>query len=303
MGVSDAPGAIQDALAAMPIENAARIIFLPLPFTPDDPTRYDDEVLAAAEKSHGDKFAFLGGGGSLNVMIQESMHSQDAGPEVQRKFRERAEEIIRGGALGFGEMTSEHFATSPSAYYEHAPADHPLFLLLADISAEHGGAPIDLHMEAVPRDISLPEKMKAFRNPSHIPEDISALERLLDHNPRAKVVWAHAGSDFSGYRTVELNRKLLKAHANLYMEIKIDPLEPGENSPLAGGGSGAIKPEWEKLFEDFPDRFVIGTDQHYRRPEKGPQRWQAVVSLFNQLPAGLRRKIGIENPTRIYNLK
>ena len=67
--------------------------------------------------------------------------------------------------------------------------------------------------------------------------------------------------------------------------------------------SGPIRPEWRKLFEDFPDRFVIGTDQHYPQPEKGPQRWQAVVLLFNQLPADLRQKIGIDNPTRIYNLK
>ncbi len=299
----DAAGSIQDALRAKPVENVARIIFLPSPFTPDDPTRFDDEVLIAAEKGHHDKFSFLGGGGTLNVMIQESMHSKDAGPAVQKKFKERAEEIMRQGASGFGEMASEHFATTPSAYYEHAPADHPLFLLLADISAEHGGAPIDLHMEAVPKDISLPREMKAFRNPPQIPEDISAFERLLAHNPRARIVWAHAGSDFSGYRTVDLNRRLLRAHPNLYMEIKIDPSDIGENSPLTGGATGSIKPEWRKLFEDFPDRFVIGTDQHYREPEKGPQRWQAVVLLFNQLPADLRQKIGIDNPKRIYNLK
>jgi predicted TIM-barrel fold metal-dependent hydrolase len=303
MGAKEADASIEDALRAMPVENAAKIIFLPLPFTPGDPARFDDEVLIEAEKNHRDKFAFLGGGGTLNVMIQESMRSGNAGPEVQKKFRERAEEIMRQGAVGFGEMTSEHFATSPTAYYEHAPADHPLFLILADISAEHGGAPIDLHMEAVPQPIPLPDEMKAFRNPPQIPENISAFERLLRHNPRARIVWAHAGSDFSGYRTVDLNRRLLKAHPNLFMEIKIDPLEPGKNSPLANGASGPIRPEWRKLFEDFPDRFVIGTDQHYPQPEKGPQRWQAVVLLFNQLPADLRREIGIDNPTRIYNLK
>src|SRR5690348_18072354 len=34
----DTSGSIQAALKAMPSENAARIIFLPSPFTPDDPT-------------------------------------------------------------------------------------------------------------------------------------------------------------------------------------------------------------------------------------------------------------------------
>jgi predicted TIM-barrel fold metal-dependent hydrolase len=87
------------------------------------------------------------------------------------------------------------------------------------------------------------------------------------------------------------------------MEIKVDPVDVGKNSILVNGGRGAIKPEWLKLFQEFPDRFVIGTDQHYPEPGKGPQRWQAAVLLFNQLPADLRRKIGLENPTRIYRLR
>ena len=109
----------------MGAENAAKMIFLPSPFTPDDPARFDDEVLIAAEKDHRDQFAFLGGGGSLNVMLQQAVHAQQAGPEVQKKFKERAEQIVRQGASGFGEMTTEHFATTPGSYYEYAPTDHP----------------------------------------------------------------------------------------------------------------------------------------------------------------------------------
>lgn len=82
----------------------------------------------------------------------------------------------------------------------------------------------------------------------------------------------------------------------------MDPVDTGKSSPLANGASGAIKPEWLKLFSDFPDRFLIGTDQHY--PESsGPQRWQAAVLLFNQLPAAVQQKIGTENAVRIYHLK
>ena len=42
------------------------------------------------------------------------------------------------------------------------------------------------------------------------------------------------------------------------MEIKIDPALAGKDPILTNSGSGTIKPEWLKLFEDFPDRFVIG---------------------------------------------
>jgi predicted TIM-barrel fold metal-dependent hydrolase len=299
----DTAGSVQAALQAMEAENAAKMIFLPSPFTPDDPTRFDDEVLIAAEKNHRDKLAFLGGGGTLNVMLQEAVRSKNAGPEIQKKFKERAEEIVRQGASGFGEMTTEHFATTPSSYYEYAPADHPLLLLLADISAEHGGLPIDLHMEAVSKGMPLPSGLKSPPNPPQVHENIEAFERLLSHNPRAKILWAHEGWDNTGYRTVELSRRLLQAHPNLYMEIKVDPVEIGKTPPLANGGSEVLKPEWLKLFRDFPDRFVIGTDQHYPQPAAGPQRWQSAVLVFNQLPADLRQKIGIDNPTRLYHLK
>ena len=120
----------------------------------------------------------------------------------------------------------------------------------------------------------------------------------MAHNPRAKIIWAHAGSDNTGDRTVELCRRMLQAHTNLYMEIKTDPQSPGKNYPLASDGK--IKPDWLKLFEDFPDRFIIGSDQHYPPPKSPIQRWQTVVLLFNQLPADVRRKIGTENVDHIY---
>ncbi len=36
---------VEAALRAMPAENAVRIVFLPPPFTADDPARYDAELL------------------------------------------------------------------------------------------------------------------------------------------------------------------------------------------------------------------------------------------------------------------
>jgi predicted TIM-barrel fold metal-dependent hydrolase len=294
-----AEASIQAARQAMKSENAAKILFLPAPYTAEDAARVDSEVIAAAEKKSPGVFAFLGGGGTLNATIQEAMRSGNAGGEVQRKFRERAEEIVRQGAVGFGEMTAEHFAGGTP--YQYAPADHPLFLLLADIAAQHRVV-IDLHMEAVPQTMKLPSDLKSPPNRSELHDNIAAFERLLAHNPRASLVWAHAGSDNTGYRTPELCRRLLGAHANLYMQIKVDPLSPGKNYPL-DAASGRIKPEWLQLFRDFPDRFVIGSDQHYLMPPTGPQRWQEAVLLLNQLPGDLRRKIGTENAQRIYRLQ
>jgi hypothetical protein len=203
---------VQAALRAMTAENAAKIVFMPPPFTADDPSRYDAEIILAAVKGHADKLAVLGGGGTLNAMIQQSARSGDAGPEVRRKFKERAEELLRLGAVGFGEHTAEHFQGATP--YQSAPPDHPLFLLLADVAAEHG-VPMVSHMEAVPQTMPLPTPLKSPPHPAQLRANIEAFGRLLAHNPRARIVWAHAGWDNTGYRTPEFCYRLLRKHPNL----------------------------------------------------------------------------------------
>jgi predicted TIM-barrel fold metal-dependent hydrolase len=291
----DPAGSVRSAMAALGRENAAMIVFQISPDTFGHPGRYDSEIILAEVKKHPGKLALTGGGGSLNAMIMKSVATGDAGPEVQKKFKTRAEELLREGVIGFGEMTAEHFdGFTP---YQSAPPDHPLFLLLADLAAEHH-VPIDLHMEAVPQDMPLPAGLKSPPNAPRLHPNIGAFERFLSHNPGAKIIWAHLGSDFTGYRTVELDRRLLQAHPNLYMEIKVDPGAPGLNYPLAADGK--IKPEWLKLFTDFPDRFVIGSDQHYPMPNDADKRWQETILLFNELPVEVRKKIGTENIASIY---
>ena len=292
------------AVQSMPIENIAKYLFLPSPFDEAGPASFDIEFIQETAKKYEGKIAVSGGGGTLNPMIEEAAHAGKVSPELEKKFRDRAEAISRRGAVGIGELTAEHRPSASTPSYQSVSPDNPLFILLTDIAAAHN-LPITLHMEAVSKTMPIPESwhVKNPPNPAQLPENITAFERLLSHNPRAKIVWAHAGWDNTGARTPELSRRLLQAHPNLYMELKIDPMNAGLNSPLTGGATGTIKPEWLKLFQDFPDRFVIGSDQHYPMPKDPAQRWQAVVVMFNQLPPDLRRRIGTENAIRLYNLK
>src|SRR5713101_8266138 len=297
----DPEGAVQLLLRAMDGLNGAKAFIQTEPYGPDNPARWDAEMIPPAVKKHPDKLIVLGGGGTLNPMILESWRTHDSGPEVKRKFRERAEELLREGVSGFGELSTEHLSLpqSPVKDYEYAPADSPLMLLLADIAAEHN-VPIDLHMEALPQTIPTPAEYGP-PNPPELHGNIAPFERLLAHNPRAKIIWAHAGSDNIGYRTPELSRRLLKAHANLYMEIKFDPGFPGKDPPIV---DGKLKPEWLKLFSDFPDKFIVGSDQHFDPPATAPlARAQQNALLLNQLPLDLRKKIATENALRIYSTK
>jgi predicted TIM-barrel fold metal-dependent hydrolase len=289
------------AVGTMNGDNRAKYLMLPSPFDDGDPRAFDIELLQKVSKKYGNRIAILGGGGTLNPMIVQAVRAGQTTPDLEKRFKDRAEAIVRLGAIGFGELTAEHRPSASTPSFQSAPPDHPLLLDLADIAASHN-MPFVLHMEAVDKDMPLPEswRMKGLPAPAMLKANIAGFERLVSHNPRARIIWAHGGWDNTGVRTPQLMRRLLGAHPNLYCEIKIDPLNPGLNSPLDGGATGRLKPEWLKLFQDFPDRFVIGSDQHYPMPENQPQRWQAAVTMFNQLPADLRQKIGVDNVARIY---
>jgi hypothetical protein len=115
----------------------------------------------------------------------------------------------------------------------------------------------------------MPAEYKA-PNPPELHANIAPLERLLSHNQRAKIIWAHAGADNLGYRTPELSRRLLQAHPNLYMEIKYDPNFPGKDPPIV---NGKLKPEWFKSFPISPTALSSAVTSTTIRPR--PRPWRA----------------------------
>jgi len=213
--------------------------------------------------------------------------------------------ILAAGAAGFGEMSAEHFSFEAAHPYQSVAADHPLLLLLADIAAEQQ-VPIDIHMEALTEDMPMPknDRLAAGNNPARLSANIPAFERLLAHNPQAKVIWAHAGWDNTGKRTVQLCDRLLEKHPNLYMSIKLGKGAVEENNPWSE--SGEIKKEWLALLKKYSDRFVIGTDQFYvsaRMPVKKERRVDTMRRFIDALPPDLAKKVAIDNPKALFKIQ
>src|SRR5215472_8094970 len=167
----DPAGSVRAAVAALGRENAAMIVFQISPDTFEHPGRYDSEVILAEAKKYPGKLALTGGGGTLNAMIMQAAATGDVGPDVRQKFKARAPELLSEGAVGFGEMTAEHFdGYTP---YQTVHPDHPLYLLLSDLAADHD-VPIDIHMEAVPQDMPLPPDLKSPPNAAQLHANIDA---------------------------------------------------------------------------------------------------------------------------------
>ncbi len=90
----------------------------------------------------------------------------------------------------------------------------------------------------------------------HAHSDADAVERIFATDPDARVLWAH-----SGFTGVEEIRRMLSSYPNLWADLAFRS-EHARN--------GVVDPEWRALFEEFPDRFMPGTDTFT------PERWYYV---------------------------
>ncbi|MBI2992451.1 MAG: amidohydrolase family protein, partial [Deltaproteobacteria bacterium] len=311
-GGRDYDGAVEAALAAMEEAGIRKMVLMPPPQVSGMPGNHDYDHFVEIVKRYPARLAFLGGGGSLNPMLQEAGQSREVAHGLRRAFEEKANEILRYGAAGFGEITAHHLSHMPGHPYESAPADHPLLFLLADIAAR-GDAVIDFHFDVVAEEMKAPEWLLSPPNPQLFSANLAAFEHLLAHNRKAKIVWAHAGSDMLGFWTTDLSRRLLTKYPNLYMSLRMAPGRTPQNHPMERGGR--IRPEWMRLLQDYPDRFVIGGDQFFTSPslrgqgpgitfsQRAPIVRERTRAFLTTLPPELYRTIAVENATRLYKLK
>ncbi|MBI3097322.1 MAG: amidohydrolase family protein [Planctomycetes bacterium] len=310
VGASDYEAAAARLIEMMDRARVTKVIILPPPSAKNLGAKGAGdyrEFIDLIAKYPG-RLSFVGGGSLLNGMIQETA-AEAVTEKVRQEFRRRAEEILGKGAKGFGEMTALHLSEGEGHPFEEVAPDHPLFLLLADIAAEKD-VPIDFHMDAVAEDMDLPSRLSVLGtgNPKRLKGNLAAFERLLAHNGKARIVWQHAGSDPVGGMTVDLLRRLLKSHPNLFVALRSpNPRAMPENPRLLNtpvDETGKIRADWLSLFTEFPDRFMIGSDTFVsdgrddrRSPFEGAWRFP------EKLPADVAKRVAGGNAARVYGIE
>lgn len=307
----DFASAVTTAIREMDEAGIALAIVMPPPQV-DAQDRYDHAEFASAVGRHRDRFAFMGGGGSLNAMLHRHADPARITDAVKAEFAATAGKIIDAGAVGFGEIAALHMSAVQGHPFESVPADHPLLLLLADIAARRD-VPIDLHMDAAEGEVATPPFFKVPPNPPRLADTVGGLERLLRHNAKARIVWAHGGSDPIGGMSPKTIGRLMDAHANLFISLRIVGMQAAnmKHKALAGG---QLDPDWRALLARHPDRFVIGTDSFMvaatmrgsgpgtQFGERNTPKLQATMHFLSLLPPDVVRKISSENAVRIYRL-
>lgn len=271
-------------------------------------TGHDYKNILDVVKQYPSRFYLCIGGDIMNPILQATKPDKVT-EELKKDFEMKARKLVELGTKGFGEMMGLHVSMANDHSFQYASPDHPLYFLLSDIAAENN-LPIDIHTEAVLEEMPTPQRLKDWsdKNPDKLPATIPQLEKLLSHNRKTNIVWQHIGWDNTGNMTVELLSRLLTDHPNLFLALKIEEVN-SRRKPMPNrfvDEKMKINPAWLDLIKKFPDRFMIGSDEFMGvegKSKRMPHSFREIWGVVDQLPDETRKKVCIENATRLYNLK
>lgn len=144
----------------------------------------------------------------------------------------------------------------------------------------------EFHLYGADAELPVPRRMVQLARERglllHAHSDADAVERLFAQWPQARVLWAH-----SGFEPPSRVREVLRRHRQLWCDLAF-------RSDHAS--SGRVEAGWREAFDEFPDRFMPGTDTFT------PERWHYVVpharwtrEWLADLPAPLAERIAWRN--------
>jgi hypothetical protein len=150
----------------------------------------------------------------------------------------------------------------------------------------------EFHLFGADAELPVPKRMvelaKQHRLVLHAHSDADAVERLFKLDPQARVLWAHSGFD-----RPEQIAAMLRKHKNLWADLAYRSDH---------GSGGKVPSEWRAIFNEFPDRFMVGTDTFT------PERWHYLVehaawtrAWLADLPKPLAEKLAWRNGAALFS--
>ncbi len=211
--------------------------------------------------------AFFKGGASAMV---------DPDNPILSKFIRQIEGDLESGKVkGVGEIFINKNSKKERRQNRKVKPDAPIFRDLYRLIAKHNSF-LTFHMEGDS-------------------DSMRQMESLLESDRNGRILWNHCGSNTSS-RDV---RRLLKRNPNLFCELSKRYLVKGGQKNIFS--KNQIDNDWLKLIEDFPDRFMIGTDAHSIKQYH--QYIQMVrKGLLPHLSTSALRKVAHENAQHLFGL-
>jgi len=122
----------------------------------------------------------------------------------------------------------------------------------------------------------------------HAHADDEALEILYQHSPKARIIWAHTGFSTEPAKV----ESYLQRYPELWCELSYR---------YGITENGKLSTEWRRLFEKYPERFLVGSDTWVN------ERWDNYSSIMAayrgwlaQLPSDVAEMIAFRNGERLF---
>ena len=204
--------------------------------------------------------------------------------QLNRRLLRLEADMASDECLGFGEFALRHYNKYKAG---DTRGSQPVIVIPFETAAMHrmfevvarAGKPIDLHIEPMTQ-----------YGDSHESGWLSEITGLARRYPDIPLILSH-----TGMTRPENLRQILVAFPNVYANIRI--VEPGTgwtNIEAVNQHNGAFYEDWAGLFEDMPERFMVGTDyKFFKERNKGKRR---EVSGYEDLVRIYRRALGSLHP-------
>lgn len=183
---------------------------------------------------------------------------------------------------GIGEVFTRHDDLTALTSGDTPRANNEAMTRVYHLAAKHD-LPVMIHSNIT---------SKREKNPLYLAE----LEEPLRNHPHTRFIWAHAGTSMEIHRhQVRMDfilptlQRLLGEYPNLYVDLSWSVLQP-----YLLDEQGRPDAQWVALVEQYPERFMLGSDVVGRFNNLG-ELMHGFKPFLDALPAQVARKVARDN--------
>lgn len=249
------------------------------------PAEENERILWQSYKEYlGDRFiAFAGQSEMIHAYAEGGTEAiEDVNnPRFQKLITEAERDLEAGIVKGIGEMfVNNKRSTKIKNFRRKSRADAPTIVMLFDLVSRYDST-LTIHMDSDS-------------------DSLDQLSKLLQTNLSGRLLWNHCGM----YIEPSELKSFLSRYPNLYCELayRYPPMNGKKRRHINVFDGSGPKEDWLMLIEEFPDRFMIGTDA------KDEKTYSESIDnvrkgLFPYLKPDTLRKVAYENAKRIFVLQ
>lgn len=285
-------------------------------------SEYDGPIFDAMAQIESGKFgtviAALNESGVYRMALFARLHRKRNGESTVLALKKEAPlKIIMGTPKPFDQRgdLSEYFVEQTSSHLSDKRYQFVGEILFAHADKSHGEQTATGERYVAPSGVNVIKLLTDLEN-YNIPvmihwevydwnRDWPEFNALYSRFSKILFIWPHAG-----FASADQVNTVLSSHTNVMITLSKkekdqQALSSEEKEEMLGGSivdsCGILLPEWRKLIEMYPDRFMFATDAHkdYRwfKYTKIVKQWRGILG---QLPDPIAQSLAWRNAERVY---